>query len=489
MIDIDILIVGGGASGVYCAWRLSKVYPNLKIILTEKCSFLGGRLQSVPFGNKSIYAELGGMRTFQSKDKLLAKVLNQLKIKTIPEPYNEPSNIAFVKDKRFCYEVIDLPYTNTIERKKLIETYHIPTTERNIAIPTLITNAANTIDPNFQTNPASVYKYPNLNHMSFLKFLKENNISDSAINAFRDFSGYDFGTSINTPVSSSVGIREYLSLSSSIQQYFIENGFNSFVFEMAEKALVNSTNMKIKLSMNLKKIKMKNEKFICNFKNEKNITIKIKTNSLILAIPKKNMIKVCAPWTNNALKAFSSLNTWIGFKAFLKIDEKTYNILSHNKTLVGRNVTDLHIRQVWFYSSEPPCLMIYCDEDDAQYWKKYMNKKNKDPCEFPKWHKPNYNVPLVMDLKKQISIIFGICPSTINIKKILYKYWDGGAYFWKPCDIPFLSNKVKKPFGKNAKAYIVGSDYSLYQGWVEGALETAEKVLVENFSLDPITKN
>ncbi|ANB50986.1 putative amine oxidase [Powai lake megavirus] len=59
ILDCDILIVGAGASGIYCAWRLSQEYPNKRIIVAESTDRIGGRLESIPFGNADIYAEMG----------------------------------------------------------------------------------------------------------------------------------------------------------------------------------------------------------------------------------------------------------------------------------------------------------------------------------------------------------------------------------------------------------------------------------------------
>jgi len=482
MIHTDVLIIGGGASGIYCAWRLSKEYGSkVKIILAEKCSFLGGRLQSVPFGNKEIYAEVGGMRTFPTVDKILAKVLKELNIQTIQEPYNDPVNIAYVKNKRFSYGVIGSPCSNTIERKALISAYNLPPREWNQSVPVLITNVADEVDPNFINNPVSVYKYPQLNRTIFVDLLKKNHISEGAIEAFRDFSGYDFST--DYPIASSVAIREDFVISGQADQFFIVGGYNSFVYKMAKEAVNYNKNFQLMLSTYLKKIKPKNGNFVCDFGGKE--TNKILTASVILAIPKKKLIDVCAPWTNNALKAFSSIFTWVAFKAFLKVDKKTYNILSHDGTLVGRNISDLPARQIWFYSANPPCLLVYCDGQDANYWKKYTNKIDDEFCTFPKWHNADYNVSLTQELIRQISIVFGVNTSVINVKKILYKYWDDGAYFWKPSDIPSLSVEVREPLGKNRKTYIVGSDFSLYQGWVEGALQSADDILVEKYFLKP----
>ena len=60
MVDekIDIAIVGGGVSGVYCAWRLKQDDPTRKIALFEGSGRIGGRLLSVrPPGVPGMVAE------------------------------------------------------------------------------------------------------------------------------------------------------------------------------------------------------------------------------------------------------------------------------------------------------------------------------------------------------------------------------------------------------------------------------------------------
>ena len=39
----DIIIIGGGISGLYCFYELEKKYKNLKISLFEKNNYFGGR--------------------------------------------------------------------------------------------------------------------------------------------------------------------------------------------------------------------------------------------------------------------------------------------------------------------------------------------------------------------------------------------------------------------------------------------------------------
>ncbi|WP_428832332.1 FAD-dependent oxidoreductase, partial [Chromobacterium piscinae] len=41
--NFDIAIVGGGVSGVYCAWRLKQTNPEQKIAVFEASDHIGGR--------------------------------------------------------------------------------------------------------------------------------------------------------------------------------------------------------------------------------------------------------------------------------------------------------------------------------------------------------------------------------------------------------------------------------------------------------------
>lgn len=69
-----------------------------------------------------------------------------------------------------------------------------------------------------------------------------------------------------------------------------------------------------------------------------------------------------------------------------------------------------------------------------------------------------------------------------------YKDWShdpfgGGWNFWAPqTDVADVMKQIRRPF-KDANLYIVGDAYSGIQGWVEGALTTAERMLREQFNL------
>jgi lysine 2-monooxygenase len=71
----DVIIVGGGVSGLYTAWRIltgepadGHQHPGKNIKVLELSKRTGGRLLTWrPFGDQGPHAELGGMRFFQQQ--------------------------------------------------------------------------------------------------------------------------------------------------------------------------------------------------------------------------------------------------------------------------------------------------------------------------------------------------------------------------------------------------------------------------------------
>jgi monoamine oxidase len=84
MFDCDLIIVGGGIAGLYCAYKL----PHLNIILIEKRN-LGGRIFT--YSDDSMTVEAGGAR-FNKSHVLLLKLLDEFRLtsKIQPIPDSDP---------------------------------------------------------------------------------------------------------------------------------------------------------------------------------------------------------------------------------------------------------------------------------------------------------------------------------------------------------------------------------------------------------------
>ncbi len=77
----DIIIIGGGLSGLYCFYEMEKKYKNLKISLFEKNNYFGGRILTMKKNiyNKDYQYEMGASR-FNKNHKLMIKLIKELKL-------------------------------------------------------------------------------------------------------------------------------------------------------------------------------------------------------------------------------------------------------------------------------------------------------------------------------------------------------------------------------------------------------------------------
>lgn len=73
----DAIIIGGGISGLYCAYRLLLREPNIKVLVLEKNGILGGRIKTVK--DRYMSVESGAGR-FHNGNLLLLKLLEELEL-------------------------------------------------------------------------------------------------------------------------------------------------------------------------------------------------------------------------------------------------------------------------------------------------------------------------------------------------------------------------------------------------------------------------
>lgn len=93
---------------------------------------------------------------------------------------------------------------------------------------------------------------------------------------------------------------------------------------------------------------------------------------------------------------------------------------------------------------------------------------------------------MVDEVARQLQVIHGL-PYTPQVLDAAFRDWGddpfGGG--WNSWNIGVKSWEVKRQIVQPNKyrLYICGEAYSDAQGWVEGALQTAEMMLVDKFRL------
>jgi monoamine oxidase len=196
------------------------------------------------------------------------------------------------------------------------------------------------------------------------------------------------------------------------------------------------------------------------------------------------------------------------FKMFLAYHEPWWENLGIKK---GRSLTDLPIRQTYYWGTEgeqeganpnnrnAALMATYDDSMNVDFWVGLDSKRERkklqtrphafnEPAKLSPWDDYLANESMADEMNRQLAMMHGLkyLPPYYSA---VYKNWGedpyGGAiHLWnihaKSWEvIPYMVN----PTSGQYPVYICGEAYSHEQGWVEGALDTAEMMLQSYFNL------
>lgn len=177
---------------------------------------------------------------------------------------------------------------------------------------------------------------------------------------------------------------------------------------------------------------------------------------------------------------------------------------------MGKAVTDLPIRQVYYFGQDPRLeekvdekndrirphrgviMASYSDAHYVDFWDPFHRRKEK-PFFYSSSVPPTGRELALLDahgitldmLRTAHRQVKQLHPELIAMDRIPEPYtglmmdWPQGWHTWNVRSKPWLAIRdILRPF-ENACIHICGEAYSYEQGWVEGALRSAEMVLKE----------
>ncbi|GAA3944219.1 NAD(P)-binding protein [Chitinophaga oryziterrae] len=534
--QIDIAIVGGGISGVYSAWTLQKEFPGKKIVVFEGSDHIGGRLLSVkPPHITDMVAELGGMRILENNQKLIVDLIAELntllpddeQITLYDFPVDEPQNIAFLRG--VFLRLADF----TTHPDKV--PYNLSFLEKGDGPGTIIVNAIEQIVPGItdasltDEERREMTKNATFDGLPLYKWgfwnLLYRVISSEAYQFSMDAGGYD-STLVNWNAADA--IPWYLSDFGISPLYKgFTNGFQQVPITLAN--LFRTGGGDIRLHQQLHGFEWINDHFELTF-HEGEI---INAGKLILAMPRRalDLLSPHSPKLQEIQPLISSVTPRPLFKLFTTYGSPWWRISGYTNAAgnfvpveSGRSVTDLPIRQTYYWpkndgtpSTKGRAMLLasYDDGTNIGFWDGLRPQRKlawqegrshavlndpfigEDDNEIKEaddglnqtWDQ--YKAPrrMVTEIARQLRQMHDLDYTPV-VRSAAFRDWGEDPYGggWNSWNIGVKSwevrDKIVHPIA-DCPLYICGEAYSDAQGWVEGALQTAD-IMLASFLNKPV---
>lgn len=534
MADFDVAVIGGGVSGVYAAWRLREAGASsrllaplaragpggrLRIGLFEYSQRIGGRLFSVRLpGEPGPPAELGGMRFLTSHVRVAGLVKKKLQLPTRDLPVEDPNgrNLCYLRGRLFT--------ASEWARPGFIPPYLLDRGERGrspgkLLIEVALRHLGGRLDQLREVG----FRSPGLDALRDVGFrnLMLQELSAEGYQLIRDACGYD--TLVNNWSAAEAIPFLLADFDPNLRYIAFQDGFQSLPLRLAELFEARAKDVcKIHYGYRLYRLDRADDGAIQmtfdisgkapdnprRVPGDKRLVQMATARHVILAMPRRS-IELLHPDTflfdqPTFGQDLESVLPQPGFKIFAAYRRPWW--FQERQITAGRSVTDLPIRQCYHWGPAPPVpekpavlMASYNDGGSVEFWAglardaaRYYPPDTACP--------PGVAIPdptaaesasaaLVAELQNQLRELHGLSsltnPDAADIVPpyaVLFRDWTvdpfgGGWHFWKiGARSRDVAMRMRQPSPPDP-VYVCGEAWSQQQGWVEGALETADDVL------------
>lgn len=434
----DLVIVGGGISGIYTLYKLSKTFSHLKILLLESGERYGGRIYSYKetIDGEEYIMDLGAGR-LGHHHKLINNLINELGLKP---------------------KIIDIPNTKTYievsENNKVHDKTHfkdtIMTKLYKFFLSPLVSKLGKSMLQKFYLSEL-IKKYVSLSFFQKVESVFEYSSDLNEFNAYDaiEYFKHDYNNK-----------SKFFTLLGGLEQ-IIENMLDLIKKTKSYKSK-NITLLNLSSVENITKINSNNNnnnlfKIVVN-NYSKSKVYNVYSKYVICALPKHSLEKF--DLFKPILRDLNSINSINLLRIFEIYDKTNGEVWFKN---IEKTITNSEVQFVIPINPNNGLIMSsYSDCANARVWNLLRAKKG------------------IQFVKNKLNIKLNQLFSIYNIKVPPSKYikmyfWDAGVACWKKnVDSDYLSSKLLNPL---PNIFIVGENYSKYQAWCEGALMTSENCI------------
>lgn len=523
-LDVDIAVVGAGVAGTYSAWRLKQSFPEKRVALFEYSNRVGGRLYSVALpGMPHVHAELGGMRYIPKSQTFVSELIENLGLATRDFPMGAPddpgglNNLMFLRRRllraRDLTDPALVPYLLNPTEQGMN-----PDQLQRYVMDSLVPNAGKlTAD---QWNEVEVFNGEKLFKIGFWNLLYR--VLTSEAYQFMDDAG---GYYTNVANSTSVLSLPVFEFGPSVRYRTLVDGYEALPLAIAD-AFRGDQHGQYHPNCRLDSIAGGSGAYSLLFVKTHTApsgwtdargtpgpkeTLRVAAKQVVLAMPRRSLELVrWDPFSQDGTVQgmVEAVISQAAFKIFLAYPYPWWRPLG---LVAGRSITDMPLRQTFYFQTEGEfggdpqnlnslMMVSYNDLGSVPFWKA-LEAQTLGPASH--FHgRPN---PFVKAGGEMPHTPFPITSQMVDTAQALVRQihnlefvpepysaayhdwsadpygagwhaWKAGTRFWE------IMPRIRKPVA-GEDVFICGEAYSINQGWVEGALQTAELMLEEHFGL------
>jgi len=482
---LDLAVVGAGTAGLYCAWRAATQGVG-RVALFEGSSRLGGRILTVvPDGATTLRGELGGI-ALMSGHELLMGLVEQLGLEREPLRGGDPHDLLYLRGHRLT--AADWGNLEAVP-------YDLAPQERGRTPEQLLADAVEKVVPDARRLDPRLWGEVKrglalggrpLSEIGLWNLVREL-VSEEAFRLMADAGSF-------RPQFENWNAAEALpdlcaDWPEGSRYERLRDGYEALPIALADG--VRAAGGEIRVGHRLRAIEADGPRggLSLGFDIEGASTATVAARRVVLALPQAGLAELIpqTPFAGDAgfRRDLESVYAIPLFHLLLAYERPWWGELGIE---TGRSATDLPVQSCFYFGSEPSgaslAMVGYSSADAIGFWDAFLAPAGAPGAPDPQAPPPE----MLAEVTRQLSTLHGIgVPDPYWALLMDWRgmpfggashRWAVGTRSWEV--IP----RMRRPL-PGLGLHICGEAWSDCQGWVEGGLRSAERVLQDELGMQP----